>query len=136
VLDQVGNSVEGAVVELWHADPAGRYRHPSAPQGDRVLEGFAGYGRVATSADGGFTFHSLVPGSYSDGDVMRAPHLHLQITGQDDRLITQVFLPGHPGNATDRWYPALGRPELLLAEVLSDDAQILHLQWIAVLSRG
>jgi protocatechuate 3,4-dioxygenase beta subunit len=136
VLDQGSTPVECATVELWHADPAGRYRHPSAPQADHVLEGFAGYGRVVTAADGRFTFQSLVPGSYEDGDVLRAPHLHLQITGHDDRLITQVFLPGHPGNAADRWYQAVARPERLLAEVLSDDARGLHLWWSAVLSRG
>lgn len=136
VLDIGGNLVEGAAVELWHADPAGRYRHPSAPQADTVLDGFTGYGRVVTAADGRFNFDSLVPGRYTDGDVMRAPHLHLQITGRCDRLVTQVFLSGHADNAADRWYQALAHPERLLAEVLSDDAAGLHLRWTAVLSRG
>jgi protocatechuate 3,4-dioxygenase beta subunit len=136
VVDRCGEPVAGAVVELWHADPAGRYRHPSAPHSELVLDGFVGYGRVTTAADGVVAFTSLVPGSYAQGDVQRAPHLHLQITGRFDRLVTQVFLPGHPCNATDCWYGALARPELLHAHVLRDAADALHLRWTAALARG
>lgn len=50
VLDLQGQPVEAADVELWQADPAGHYRHPSDPAFDQVLHGFAGHGR--TCCDG------------------------------------------------------------------------------------
>lgn len=136
VVDQAGRAVPGATVELWHADPAGRYRHPSAPGSAQVFDGFTGYGRVATDDEGRFMFASLVPGAYADGGVQRTPHLHLQISGRFDRLVTQLFLPGHPGNADDRWYRAVRQPERLTAELRADDATGLCLHWTAVLAQG
>jgi protocatechuate 3,4-dioxygenase, beta subunit len=130
--------VVGAEIELWQADPCGRYRHPSAPDSALVPEGFAGYGRTRTDHGGAFRFTSLVPGAYTEGDVLRAPHLHLQITGCFDRLVTQLFFPGHPANTHDRWHRALLQPRLLTPEVQawSPDGDGLHLLWTAVLTCG
>lgn len=138
VVDLQGRALAGAEVELWQADPAGRYRHPSAPDAALLLPGFAGHGRTRTDAAGGFCFVSLVPGAYADAAGLRAPHLHLQITGRADRLVTQLFLPGHPGNAGDRWYGALLQPALLMPDVVPAAAgdDTLHLRWTAVLTQG
>ena len=54
--------VPHACIELWHADPAGRYRHASAPGHTQVAAGFAGYGVTHGDAQGRFVFRSLVPG--------------------------------------------------------------------------
>lgn len=136
VLCRQGRPVAGAEVELWHADPAGRYRHPSAPGSAEVLTDFAGYGRVQTDSQGNFSFTSLVPGAYGDGSTLRTPHLHLQITGRFDRLVTQLFLPGHPGNANDRWYQAARHRDRLTAEAVAITSGALHLRWTAVLNQG
>jgi len=144
VLDLQGRPLVDVDVELWQADPAGRYRHPSAPETDQVLPGFAGHGRTRTDAAGGFRFDSLVPGAYADAFGERAPHLHLQITGRADRLVTQLFLPGHPGNQADHWYRALRSPGLLTPDLVpeadgangGDGAHSLHLLWTAVLTQG
>jgi protocatechuate 3,4-dioxygenase beta subunit len=136
VLDVAGHAVAGASVELWQADPAGRYRHPSAAETIEVPVEFTGYGLVRSGDDGRFAFDSLVPGAYHEGDVARAPHLHFQITGRFDRLVTQLFLPRHPANALDPWYRALMRPEAVTAEVTDDATDRLILRWTAVLSRG
>ena len=125
-----------AEVELWQADPMGRYAHPSSPARDPVLAGFTGYGRVRSAADGRFRFETLVPGDYTDGESRRAPHLHLQITGRFDRLVTQLFLPGHPLNAKVPRFGALRHPGRLVAEVRADAPDGLTLPWIAVLHRG
>jgi protocatechuate 3,4-dioxygenase, beta subunit len=138
VVDLQGQPLAGVEVELWQADPAGRYRHPSAPGAATLLPGFAGHGRTHTDAAGGFSFDSLVPGAYADAVGERAPHLHLQITGQADRLVTQLFLPDHRGNADDRWYRALLQPALLTPDVApgAGDDDTLHLRWTAVLTQG
>lgn len=136
VHDIRGGAVADAEVELWQADPMGRYAHPSSPERDPVLAGFTGYGRVRSAADGRFRFETLVPGDYTEAESRRAPHLHFQITGRFDRLVTQLFLPGHPLNAKDRWFGALRHPERLVAEVRADAPDGLTLHWIAVLHRG
>lgn len=133
-LDQ--QPVAGALVELWHADPAGRYPHPSAPESERVDPAFVGYGRVRTSADGRFDFASLVPGRYEAGGQPRAMHLHVQITGRWDQLLTQVFLPNDAARQKDRWLAAAPRPAMLVAQVLSDDAHAVRLDWNAFVARG
>jgi protocatechuate 3,4-dioxygenase, beta subunit len=131
-----GEPVAGVLVELWHADPFGRYRHASAPEEQAVVEGFTGYGRARTDAGGVFAFRSLVPGGYVDRNTTRAPHLHVQLTGRVDRLATQLFLPGERANEADRWFAALAHPELLVPRVLSGTPDSLHLAWTAVLGRG
>jgi protocatechuate 3,4-dioxygenase beta subunit len=135
-IDRRGNPTEGALVEIWHADPDGRYPHPSAPDHEQVAPGFAGYGRTQCDAQGRFVFRSLVPGGYVAKDVRRAPHVHVQVTGRSDRLVTQLFLPRHPLNAQDRWYRAVERPELLVPDVVRDDADALVLGWTIVLAQG
>ena len=131
-----GTPLRDAHIEMWQADPAGRYRHPSAREGNLVLECFEGYGATQSDADGRFVFRSLVPGAYREGVTLRAPHLHLQITGRHDRLVTQLFLPGDARNGEDRWFCAIVHGERLLPEVVQDDADLLWLRWTAFLGRA
>ena len=133
-LDQL--PVADALVELWHADPAGRYPHPSTAESRHVDPAFLGYGRVRTDADGRFDFTSLVPGAYEAGGEARAVHLHVQITGQWDQLLTQVFLPHDAARHKDRWFAAAPRRDLLVAHVLSDGAETLRLDRKVFVSRG
>jgi protocatechuate 3,4-dioxygenase, beta subunit len=136
VLTHEAAPVPNAHVELWQADQCGRYRHASAPEHTRVATDFVGYGSTCCDAQGRFVFRSLVPGTYADGDVMRAPHLHVQITGRFDRLVTQIFLPGDERNRWDRWYRAVANPERLLPQVVRDDASGLHLHWTVFIAQA
>jgi len=137
VVNLQGRPVTGAWVEIWHADHQGRYRHPSAPRREQVAAGFTGYGRTRSDARGHFSFRRVVPGAYAAGDVRRAPHVHLQVTGQIDRLVTQMFLPGHPLNQGDHWYRTVSRPELLTPQVVRDDpGNALVLAWTVALAQG
>lgn len=131
-----GVPVTGARVELWHADPTGRYRHPSAPDGDRLDPSFRGYGAAVTDAEGRFAFSSVVPGRYVEAGTRRAPHLHLQITGRADRLVTQLFVPGSVGLREDRILAAASRPDALIPDVVHDDDDLLSLHWTAVVRIG
>lgn len=136
VFNQRGEPVAGALIELWQADERGRYRHPSAPETALVDPRFAGYGAMRTNAAGCYGFRSIVPGAYSQGDVLRAPHLHIQVTGRQDRLVTQLFLPGHPLNAGDRWYCAVANPQPLVPRGFTDRVGTLHLTADIVLCNG
>lgn len=128
--------VNAACVELWHADHAGRYPHPSSGESDAVLPGFTGYGVARTDADGRCEFETLLPGPYRSEGGLRARHLHLQISGRFDRLVTQVFLPDDALRHEDRFFCAAARPDLLLANILPGVYPALKLRWTAVLTRG
>lgn len=136
VTARTGQPVPGASVELWHADHAGRYPHPSAGDADAVLPGFTGYGAARTDAEGRCRFDTLWPGAYQADGLQRACHLHLQISGRFDRLVTQVFLPDDALRLEDRWYLATARPDLLLASRLPGTGAVQRLDWTAVLARG
>jgi protocatechuate 3,4-dioxygenase beta subunit len=136
VATREGWPVVGACVELWHADCAGHYPHPSCRAADAVLRGFTGYGMARTDAHGSCEFDTLVPGAYRAEGGLRARHLHVQISGRYDRLVTQVFLPDDPLRHEDRWYRAAARPDLLLADTVRGTDSVLRLLWTAVLTRG
>jgi protocatechuate 3,4-dioxygenase, beta subunit len=136
MLNLWGQPVCGALVEIWHADELGRYRHSSAPGQGAVTLGFAGYGRTLSDARGELAFDSIVPGPYSDGVAERAPHIHFQITGQIDRLVTQMFLRSDPPTRNDRWYRAVAAPDRLLPTIVADEPGRLHLHWTVVLANG
>lgn len=106
VLDEDGRGVPGAVLEIWQANAAGRYRYDDKGFG-AIDPNFAGYGRVRTDAEGRYRFVTVKPGAYpvysNPGRWWRPPHIHLSIfgAGMASRLITQVYFPGEPLNARD-----------------------------------
>ncbi len=103
LLDGAGAPVTDGLVEIWGADPDGRFDHPDDPRG-RGAGRFRGFGRCATDGDGAFWFRTLEPGPLPAGDgATEAPHLDVSIfaRGLLDRLVTRMYLPDHPANAAD-----------------------------------
>ena len=97
VLDQRGQPVRGATVEIWQADNNGAYIHTQSPIGNSDGN-FQGYGRFVTGSTGEYLFRTVKPGLYPG----RTRHIHFQITipgGQ--RLVTQLYVQGDPLNAND-----------------------------------
>ena len=62
VVDGAGDPVPDAVVEIWHADAAGR---PIAVRGSLERDGHAvtGFGRAAVDRDGHYAFTTVKPGA-------------------------------------------------------------------------
>lgn len=104
VLTQAGRPVPDAQIEVWQADAGGRYRHPSDRTADLADPDFQGYADLRSDAQGQYGFLTIKPGAYADDGAggMRAPHIHLQVTGRINRLATQLYFPGEPLNDTDR----------------------------------
>ena len=134
VLDTYARPLAGARIELWHADPQGRYRHPSQPGVEEIGSDFAGYEVLTTRAEGNWHSTTEIPGPYSHDGVSRAPHLHFQVTYRHLRLVTQMFFPDQPLNATDRWYCAVRKRALLVGRRRSDEPACLALEWDIVLA--
>ncbi len=106
VLNRQGEPVSGARLELWQANAAGRYNHPSDPNRAPLDPNFQGYAEQATDAQGRFHFKTIKPGPYpmQDGTAMRAPHIHFDVFGRTDRKVTQMFFAGDPRNEQDPLY--------------------------------
>jgi protocatechuate 3,4-dioxygenase beta subunit len=103
VIDLTGQPIDGAEVEVWHADPHGRYPHPCDLNPAELDPNFTGWAKVRTGPDGGFRLRTTKPGPYptSTPGWWRPPHIHFQVTTAHDRLVTQMYFPGEELNAKD-----------------------------------
>jgi protocatechuate 3,4-dioxygenase beta subunit len=103
VVDGDGRLIDGAEVEIWQCDAYGSYRHPRGA-GDRVDDGFQGFGAMKTAADGLYRFRTIRPVPYPG----RTPHIHVKVRHPSFGEVTsQLFVVGDPGNAEDGLYRRL-----------------------------
>ena len=111
VLNRKGEPVAGARLEVWQANTFGRYDHPSDPNPAPLDPNFQGSATLMTDAEGRFRFKTIKPGPYptANPNVWRPPHIHFDVSGKADRLVTQVFFPGEPMNEGDFVYQAIRR---------------------------
>jgi protocatechuate 3,4-dioxygenase beta subunit len=118
VLSVNGTPVRDALVEIWQANTVGRYVHVHDTSDNPLEPDFRGYGRDRTGDDGRYRFLTVVPGPYHDGQEWRAPHVHFQVTGPTDRLITQLFFANEPMHRTDWLFQRSRRPHMLEAPLI------------------
>ena len=101
VVDADGTPVRRALVEVWQANSAGRYRHHGDGRAAPLDPNFSGAGRCRTDDDGGYRFVTIRPGAYpgrSHHNAWRPPHVHFSVIGgaMVTRLVTQMYFPGDP----------------------------------------
>jgi protocatechuate 3,4-dioxygenase, beta subunit len=115
VLTSSGAPVAHARVDIWQANAAGKYRHPSDINPAPLDPNFKGFARLTTNESGHYIFRTIKPGRYptAEGDI-RPPHIHLAVEGRFDRLVTQLYFAGEAENDTDRWLNAAPHPERLI----------------------
>lgn len=103
ILGTDGKPVEGATVDLWQANAAGRYNHPHDSNKAPLDVNFQGWAIVQSGKEGKFRFKTILPGSYpATNRWMRPPHIHFKISKKAYiELITQMYFPGHKLNKTD-----------------------------------
>jgi protocatechuate 3,4-dioxygenase, alpha subunit len=126
VRDGEGAVVPDALVEVWQANAAGRYRHPADAQNRALDPAFDGFGRVATDDSGHFVFKTVIPGRVPGPDgKLQAPHLAVGVLARGvlTRLVTRLYFADEPSNAED---PILAlvpaeRRGTLLAKPLAPD---------------
>jgi len=100
MIDGHGEAVGDALLEIWQADPAGDYGG---------AEGFIGFGRCATDAEGRYRFRTLFPGrTPAPGGGLQAPHIAVSVLGRGllKRLATRIYFEDGEGAAED---PVLAR---------------------------
>ncbi len=88
VKNEFGEALSDTIVDIWHTDPLGRYKHPSdGRRGDR-FEDFAYFGKTTTNAEGAYVFQTYVPGHYG----FRPEHIHFKVWRGDEAILTsQVY---------------------------------------------
>ena len=106
VIDDRGHPIEGAVLDVWQASPAGMYDVQDPDQPEMNLRG------IFRSGEGGeFWFKTVKPAAYpipDDGPVgdllkatgrhpMRPAHIHFMVRAPGHRpLTTHIFVEGDP----------------------------------------
>ena len=120
VLNLKGEPVRNAKVEIWQANAHGRYTHPSDHNPAPLDPNFEGSAILTTDDDGRYRFKTIKPAAYPAGpNRMRPAHIHFQVSGRQDRLVTQMYFEGDPYNDTDRFLQtALEQTDLLVTKLL------------------
>jgi len=106
VLDEAGRPVPRALIEIWQANAAGRYRHENDNHPAPLDPNFTGCGRVLTDGEGRYSFVTVKPGAYpwkNHENAWRPAHIHFSLFGAGilSRLVTQMYFPGDPLLAYD-----------------------------------
>jgi len=101
VMDEDGRGVPNAMVEIWQANAAGRYRHSRDNHPAPLDPNFLGAGRVLTDSEGNYRFLTIKPGAYpwrNHHNAWRPAHIHFSLFGSAlvSRLITQMYFPKDP----------------------------------------
>jgi protocatechuate 3,4-dioxygenase, beta subunit len=144
VLDGEGRPIRGALVEVWQANAAGRYRHEVDQHPAPLDPNFSGAGRCLTDDDGNYRFVTVKPGAYPWGNhenAWRPAHIHFSLFGRTftQRLVTQMYFPGDPLQPLDPIFNAVRDPaarERLVAQfdlARTEEAWALGYRWDIVL---
>ena len=119
VYDGAGDPVPDAMVEIWQADPAGRYD-----------EGFSGFGRSDTVDGGSFSFVTVKPGPVPGPDGgTQAPHIMVSVfaRGLLKRVVTRIYFSDEEeANANDPVLSSVEVPELRSTLVAHDEGDALR----------
>lgn len=124
VHDGAGVPVSDALIELWQANAAGRYRHPEdSRRGIPLDDGFTGFGRAATDAQGLFRFETVKPGRVPGrGNALQAPHAGIAVfaRGMLNHVFTRLYFSDEgAANAEDAVLSSIevGRRATLIAKL-------------------
>ena len=111
VFDGAGTPIPDFLLEIWQADPAGRFADAHGYGGPSELAGFRGFGRYGVEqGDGTFEFVTVKPGPVpGPGGTTQAPHIDVSVfaRGMLNRCVTRIYFADEAeANAAD---PALLR---------------------------
>jgi protocatechuate 3,4-dioxygenase, alpha subunit len=125
VFDGERKSIEDALLEIWQANPSGRYNHPDDTRDLPMDKSFTGFARAATDYQtGAYRFETVKPGRVPDSEgAFQAPHVSLivQARGMLNPVFTRIYFSDEEtANSDDlllRGIPA-PRRSTLIAELV------------------
>jgi protocatechuate 3,4-dioxygenase, beta subunit len=110
ILGPTGEPLKNALVEIWQCDAKGVYLHTadSGKKQDQQDKHFQGFGRFLTGSTGEYYFRTIKPVPYPG----RTPHIHFKIRHKgQEKLTTQCYVKGHPGNERDGLWRSVRDPK-------------------------
>jgi protocatechuate 3,4-dioxygenase, alpha subunit len=121
VYDGAGAPVPDHLIEIWQADPDGRFADVYGYGGASEMTGFRGFARYGVEdGDGVFEIVTVKPGRVKEaGGQLQAPHIDMTVMarGMLNRVVTRIyFADEEEANAEDpilRRVPADRRHTLL-----------------------
>lgn len=137
VLDTLGAPLPHTLVEIWHANASGRYRHTGDNWPAPLDPNFTGVGRTVTDAEGNYEFITVKPGAYpwkNHDNAWRPAHIHFSLFGRafTQRLVTQMYFPDEDAaNATDPVLSAVDPDRRHTLIAVPEDGELrfdIHLQ--------
>lgn len=118
VLDRTGEPVRGGKLKIWQANAFGRYTHPNDDNPAPLDPCFEGFAVVETDSDGCYSLRTIKPGAYPTGPTtIRPSHIHFEVEGKRERLVTQLYFAGDPHHDADRWLKSSARPETIVMPI-------------------
>ena len=126
VFNQLGQPIDGAWLDFWHADGAASYDN----------KGYRLRGHQFTGPNGAYRLETVVPSEYDDfltspdGEtrkVYRTAHIHVKVKGPErTTLTTQLYFPDAPGNSRDSY----ATDDLLLAIEQTPTGKVGHFDFV------
>ena len=134
VTDPAGQPVRSALIEIWQANSAGRYRHEVDRHPAAIDPNFTGAGRCLTDEDGRYRFVTVKPGAYpwrNHPNAWRPAHIHLSLFGRafTNRLVTQMYFPGDPLFELDPIFQSVRDPAARSRLVCAFDLETTVEEW-------
>lgn len=115
VLNKHGDPVANAKVEIWQANGRGRYDHPNDETGEPLDPNFKGFAVTRTDARGRYAFKTIRPSAYMvTKNRWRPAHIHFNVIGKTEQLITQMYFVGEEWNDKDSWLNSSARKDALI----------------------
>lgn len=88
--------LKDALVEIWHCNTEGEY--------DNESNEFRQRARLYTNDNGEYSFTTILPGKYLNGELYRPSHIHYRVTEKNSKeLISQIYFKGDPHITNDPW---------------------------------
>jgi protocatechuate 3,4-dioxygenase alpha subunit len=95
VYDGAGQVVPDSLIEIWQADPEGRFADLHGYGGPSSLAGFRGFARFAQEdGDGQYEILTVKPGPVPGlGGAVQAPHIDVSVfaRGMLNRCVTRIY---------------------------------------------
>jgi protocatechuate 3,4-dioxygenase, beta subunit len=134
LLEEDGRPVRNALIEIWQANAAGRYRHDSDRHPAPLDPNFTGSGRTLTDDKGGYRFVTVKPGAYpwqNHPNAWRPAHIHFSVFGRSfaSRLVTQMYFPGDPLFEYDPIFQSVRDEQARARLVAAFDPELTQPEW-------
>jgi protocatechuate 3,4-dioxygenase, beta subunit len=134
VLDERGQPVRNALLEVWQANAAGRYIHLRDQHPAPLDPNFSGAGRILTDDNGAYRFTTIKPGAYpwrNHHNAWRPAHIHFSVFGRNflERMVTQMFFPGDPLLSLDPIYNGIPDPAARARLISFYDHDVTQPEW-------